>query len=107
MDATGSGRARSRASRPNTKRSSLRTKPSCAPSSPIVASGVTKGQKAMAYAVLFPEPPTAQERGAKGGRGKKGVEVTSTPFSDKLLQQARAVLRHAPTWPKRSARDSR
>jgi hypothetical protein len=43
----------------------------------------------MAYAMLFPEPE-------KGGRIKKRVEVTSTAFSDKLLQQARAVLAYSP-----------
>lgn len=54
---------------------------------------LTKGQKAMGWAILYPEPTTA-----KGGRGKKDettkLEETSN-FSAKRLQQARAVLRHS------------
>ena len=43
----------------------------------------------MRLALLHPEPE-------KGGRGKKKtVEETSTLFSAKRLQQARAVLRHS------------
>jgi hypothetical protein len=53
---------------------------------------ITAGLKAMAQAILFPKAPTAQERGAKGGRGNKALEVTSRAFSTKLLQQARIVL---------------
>lgn len=47
---------------------------------------LTKGQQAMALAMIYPEPET-------GGRGKKSqrVEETST-FSTKRLQQARSVL---------------
>jgi len=55
---------------------------------------ITKGQKAMGHAKLFPEPN-------KPGRGKKKVEVTSTIFSDKLLQQARAVLAFSPELARR------
>ena len=60
---------------------------------------ITKGQKAMAHAILFPEAPTAQERGAEGGRGNKGDKApaaTAGAFGDTLLKQARAVLRHTP-----------
>jgi hypothetical protein len=54
---------------------------------------ITEGQKAMAYAFLFPN-------GEKGGRGKKDPAKTSKSvggFSDELLRQARAVLRYSPT----------
>ena len=49
---------------------------------------ITKGQKAIGYALNHPKanPP---------GRGKKKAEVTSSIFSDKLLQQARAVLTYS------------
>jgi hypothetical protein len=51
---------------------------------------LTKGQQAMALAMIYPEPE-------KGGRGKKKerVEETSTLFSAKRLSQARAVLLHS------------
>jgi hypothetical protein len=49
---------------------------------------ITKGQKAMAHAILFPKPE-------KGGRGKKAVATIG--FSDSLLSRARIVLEHAPT----------
>lgn len=47
-----------------------------------------KGQQAMAHAILYPEPE-------KGGRGKvkERVDETSTVFSAKRLQLARAILR--------------
>ena len=50
---------------------------------------ITKGQKAMAYAKLFPNPE-------KGGRGKKTVQPLDS-FSKQLLSQARAVYRYSPT----------
>lgn len=53
---------------------------------------MTKGQRAMAVAMIYPTPE-------KGGRGKKGAaqkaEVISG-FSDRLVQQARTVLAHTP-----------
>jgi hypothetical protein len=55
---------------------------------------ITAGQKAMAHAMLFPEP-------AKGGRGKKlsdfsdSLGVTKGHWRD-LVSQARAVHKHAP-----------
>jgi hypothetical protein len=58
---------------------------------------ITKGQKAMAYAKLFPKAPTAAERGAKGGRGNKSSPTELGSFSDELLRQARAVYRYSPT----------
>jgi hypothetical protein len=50
----------------------------------------------MAYAILFPNAPTAAERGAKGGRGKKAAPATGGAFGVELLRQARAVYRHTP-----------
>jgi hypothetical protein len=50
---------------------------------------LTAGQRAMLYAVTYPEP-------GKGGRGHKRVDNTSALFSDKRLQLARTVLRGAP-----------
>jgi hypothetical protein len=50
---------------------------------------MTKGQRAMATAMIYPEPE-------KGGRGKKRVEKTSEVFSNKLLSQARTVLAYTP-----------
>lgn len=49
---------------------------------------LSKGQQAMALAMIYPEPE-------KGGRGrvKERVEESSTFFSTKLLQQARLILR--------------
>jgi hypothetical protein len=48
---------------------------------------MTAAQRAMAVAMIYPDPE-------KGGRGKKKtVEATSTLFSAKRLQMARAVLR--------------
>ncbi len=44
---------------------------------------MTKGQKAMAYAKIYPE-------GSKGGRGKRNLDETST-FSNKRLQIARTA----------------
>jgi hypothetical protein len=49
---------------------------------------ITKGQKAMAYASLFPE-------GKRTGRGYK-VPQSPRDFGETLLVQARAILRHTP-----------
>jgi len=51
---------------------------------------LSKSQKAMAHAMLYPE-----SENPRGGRGRKNPEATSE-FSDRLLQQARFVFRHAP-----------
>jgi hypothetical protein len=52
---------------------------------------ITKGQKAMAHAMLF---PVAID---KGGRGyKKTPAQNAGVFSDTLLKQARAVLAYSP-----------
>jgi hypothetical protein len=49
----------------------------------LATSSRSKGQQAMAVAFAYPEPE-------KGGRGKKKtVEISSTLFSAKRLQQAR------------------
>lgn len=48
---------------------------------------LTKGQQAMGYAMLFPEPT------AKGGRGK--TAVSNTGVSSEYITKARFVLRHA------------
>jgi ParB-like chromosome segregation protein Spo0J len=61
----------------------------------IIASNIsrrhlTKGQQAMALAMIYPMPE-------KGGRGKKKtMDETSTLFSPKRLQLARTVLAHSP-----------
>ena len=49
---------------------------------------MTKGQRAMAWAMIYPEPE-------KGGRGKKS-SVTEEFVSSALISNARAVLKHAP-----------
>jgi ParB-like nuclease domain len=55
---------------------------------------ITKSQKAMAHAILFPEAPTAAERGAMGGKGNKAVEKNNS-FDKSQLSQARAILAHS------------
>jgi hypothetical protein len=58
-------------------------------SSNLKRRNLKKGQQAMALAMIYPTPE-------KGGRGKKKTrEDTSILFSDKLLQQCRAVLAHS------------
>ena len=52
---------------------------------------LSKGQRAMLTAILFPEPE-------KGGRGKKSAAVNSTEtggFSPQRVSAARSVLRHS------------
>lgn len=49
---------------------------------------MTAGQKAMAYAFIYPDPAT-------GGRGKKTVQPLDS-FSKQLLSEARIVLKEAP-----------
>ena len=52
---------------------------------------LTKGQQAMALAMIYPEP----ER----GRGKKDAakkEAESAPFSYRRVKEARSVLHHSP-----------
>jgi hypothetical protein len=57
---------------------------------------ITKGQKAMAHAMLF---PVAID---KGGRGyKKTPAQNAGVFSDTLLKQARAVLAYSPELARR------
>jgi hypothetical protein len=46
------------------------------------------GQKAMAYAMIYPEPE-------KGGRGKKGKVPETSGFSRQRLGEARAVYAHS------------
>jgi ParB-like chromosome segregation protein Spo0J len=66
-----------------------------APRAYIIAANIsrrhlTKGQQAMAVAMIYPVPE-------KGGRGKKKtMDETSTLFSPKRLQLARTVLAHSP-----------
>lgn len=52
---------------------------------------ISKGQKAMAYALLFPKPIAPAESGARGGKGDKGVHPVDA-FSKQLLSQARSIL---------------
>jgi hypothetical protein len=49
---------------------------------------LSKGERAMALAFLYPEAE-------KGGRAKKGKAEETSDFSQKRLAQARAVLRHS------------
>lgn len=49
---------------------------------------LTKGQQAMALAMIYPEPD-------KRGRGNKGKSEVSSDFSQKRLAQARSVLRYS------------
>jgi hypothetical protein len=52
---------------------------------------LSKGQQAMALAMIYPEPE-------KGGRGKKSQALNcaeSSGFSGRLLEQARTILRHS------------
>ena len=46
---------------------------------------LTKGQKAMALALIYPEPE-------KGGRGNKGKSAEIADFSQRRLREARSVL---------------
>ena len=53
---------------------------------------MTKGQRAMAVAMIYPDPE-------KGGRGKKSGAKTSDlvgGFSMDFVDKARTVLKHAP-----------
>jgi hypothetical protein len=50
---------------------------------------MTKGQRAMAVAMIYPEPE-------KGGRGKKLNPLISKEFNAGALSQARTVLKHTP-----------
>jgi len=57
---------------------------------------LSKSQCAMVYAMAYPEPPSAQERGQQGGRGQKKTSATELgSFSSELVRQARVVLRHS------------
>lgn len=52
---------------------------------------MTKGQRAMAVAKIYPEP-------GKGGRGKRtsGNLAETAGFSQRRLQEARTILKYAP-----------
>lgn len=50
---------------------------------------LTKGQRAMALAMLYPD-------GGIGGRGKRGNPAENAGFSERRLQHARLILRHSP-----------
>ena len=53
---------------------------------------LSAGQKAMAMAMIYPEPTAP-----KGGRGKKDQNLEETSgFSPKRVQQARSILRYSP-----------
>jgi ParB-like chromosome segregation protein Spo0J len=49
---------------------------------------LTKGQQAMALAMIYPQPD-------KRGRGNKGKAEETSGFSQKRLAQARSILRHS------------
>ncbi len=50
---------------------------------------MTKGQRAMAVAKIYPEPE-------KGGRGKKALKNSEFGVSRQYIGFARTVLHHAP-----------
>lgn len=63
---------------------------------------LTEGQQAMVLAMIYPEPPSASERGKEGGRGKKKGEAaekapakSAGAFGETRLRQAHAALRIA------------
>ncbi len=56
---------------------------------------LTTGQRAMAVAMLAPEPPEASESGKKGGRGKKGPASGSLSVSSQRIAEAREVLKYS------------
>ncbi len=58
---------------------------------------MTKGQRAMAVAIIYPESEDAHESGKKGGRGKVLTESTPLGFDKAYLSRARTVLKHAPS----------
>jgi hypothetical protein len=66
------------------------------PSTPDERRNIIAGQKAMARAMLFPDPE-------KGGRGKKlptkskSLEIASESYVEKLVSHARAVYHYSPT----------
>jgi hypothetical protein len=49
---------------------------------------ISKGQQAIAMAMLYPEPD-------KRGRGNKGKSTETGDFSQQRLREARAVVRHS------------
>jgi len=57
----------------------------------LLRRNITKGQQAMAFAFLYPEP-------GKGGRGKKSAALNSAEtaeFSSRRLNDARSILHHS------------
>jgi hypothetical protein len=56
---------------------------------------ITKGQKAMAYAKLFPVAKHGGDR--KSGKSSSAAGLDQLGFSKQLLSQARAVYRYSPT----------
>ena len=62
----------------------------------VLRRNLTTGQRAMAVAMLRPEPETAEERGQKGGRGKKAsINGQVSGVSRQRLSDARAVLAYS------------
>jgi hypothetical protein len=61
----------------------------------LACRNLTKSQKAMACAMIYPDADDASERGAKGGRGNKAVSPQNS-FSNARLSLARTVLSHSP-----------
>jgi hypothetical protein len=50
---------------------------------------ITAGEPAMGYARLFPKAPTAQERGAMGGKGHKAVSPGNKLYRQNALIRPR------------------
>jgi len=63
--------------------------PQWEPRKPWGGRHMTKGQRAMAVATIYPKPE-------KGGRGKKSVKITESMFDASYLSHARTVLEYAP-----------
>ena len=65
---------------------------------------MTKGQQAMAVAMIYPEPNLGGDR--KSAKAKSALKIKGDPASKLvnpgLLSQARTVLKHLPELAKRS-----
>ena len=57
----------------------------------LMRRNLTKGQQAMALALMYPEPET----GGRGRKSKAGNSSLSDGFSSTRLKQARAVLHYS------------
>jgi hypothetical protein len=77
---------------------------SCVASANLNRRNLSKGQQAMAYAMLYPHPDTAAERAKKGGEAKAAKAKAASSVSEEAKQPrpsdgrlniARRVLSHS------------